>query len=425
MHEVVLDEGGRPIDYRIVDCNAAYSAITGIAREEAVGRLASEVYGARPAPYLERYAEVAMTGNPYSFVTYYEPMGKWFSISVVSPAPMRFATVTTDITPVKKAEEELRLFKESLENATDAVGMSTAMGRHFYQNRAFTELFGDIGEYPPATLYSDRAVGEEVFATIMAGGSWTGEVRMHGRMGRELDIYLRAYANKGEDGKVRSLVGMHTDIPERKAAEAKRARQLAEKETLLRETHHRIKNNIASVASLLSLQAGSAGSPQVADALNEALGRVRSMQELYEKMLMQGEYKAIDAAGYLGGLADSVAELFAGAATVRVEKDLEPFELDAKRIFPLGIIVNELVTNSMKYAFAGRVSGTVRVSAKREGAMMRVEVADDGIGMDASARDEGAGGFGLTLARMLAEQLGAEIAIESRDGCRVSLSFAL
>jgi PAS domain S-box-containing protein len=129
-------------------------------------------------------------------------------------------SLALDITRQKQAEDSLRLFKESVENSSDAVGMSTPEGKHYYQNRAFDELFGQIGENPPETLYVDHAVGHEVFRTIMAGGLWTGEVQMYAKDRSVLDILLRAYANKDLNGRVTVLVGVHTDITERKKAEA-------------------------------------------------------------------------------------------------------------------------------------------------------------------------------------------------------------
>ena len=112
----------------------------------------------------------------------------------------------------KQTEEHLKLFKKVVESATDAIGISTSEGRHWYQNPAFDALFGDIGEDPPATLYCDKNAGREVFETIMAGGEWSGEVQMYAADGRVLDILLRAYAFTDETGKVLGLVGVHTDI---------------------------------------------------------------------------------------------------------------------------------------------------------------------------------------------------------------------
>ena len=126
-----------------------------------------------------------------------------------------------DITEQKQAEEKLKVFQKALEVSTDAIGMSTAQGEHYYQNQAFDELFGNVGEDPAATLYADESVGREVFSTIMAGKEWVGEVKMNAADGQALDILLRAYSIKDNTGKVTNLVGVHTDITEQKLAEEK------------------------------------------------------------------------------------------------------------------------------------------------------------------------------------------------------------
>ncbi|MFZ5762779.1 MAG: PAS domain S-box protein [Thermodesulfobacteriota bacterium] len=133
--------------------------------------------------------------------------------------PLRMLGTHTDITVRKQTEETLRLFKVLVENASDAIAMATPEGRHFYQNRAFTNLFGEVGENRPATLYLDQDVAREVFQTIMAGRRWSGEVRMYAKDRRVLNILLRAYANKDADGRIISLVGIHTDITDWKQAE--------------------------------------------------------------------------------------------------------------------------------------------------------------------------------------------------------------
>jgi PAS domain S-box-containing protein len=106
LHELVRDEGGKVTDYRILECNPAFSQITGIPQETAVGALGSQIYGARAVPYLDLFAQVAESGQPVLFETYFAPMEKNFSISVFSQGPDRFATVTTDITERKRGEQE-------------------------------------------------------------------------------------------------------------------------------------------------------------------------------------------------------------------------------------------------------------------------------------------------------------------------------
>ncbi len=162
---------------------------------------------------------------------------KWDSLRNVAPLVMAFYPLATilagrvladqkrmdlDIVMLKQARDELRLFKESVDSSTDAVGMATPEGRHFYQNTAFTRLFGQIGDDPLSTVYVDPQQGREVFSTIMAGQAWNGEVNMRDAHGEIRPISLRAYASKDEQGRISGLVGIHTDISAQKQAEKER-----------------------------------------------------------------------------------------------------------------------------------------------------------------------------------------------------------
>lgn len=116
LHEVVLDERGEAVNYRIIECNQAFTTVTGIRKQDAVGKLATEVYQAEIAPYLEEFCRVGLTGEPYEYTTYYAPMDKHFLISAVSPQHGQFATITTDITAVKQMQEALAAKNKELEN---------------------------------------------------------------------------------------------------------------------------------------------------------------------------------------------------------------------------------------------------------------------------------------------------------------------
>jgi len=114
------------------------------------------------------------------------------------------------------SEELVEYFTGVLDEASDAIGMSTSEGKHWYQNRAFENLFGNIGQDPPSSVYADEHLGRKVFNTIMAGKKWTGNVKMKGKDGNLLDIFLRAYPIKDNNGDVISLVGVHTDVTQKK-----------------------------------------------------------------------------------------------------------------------------------------------------------------------------------------------------------------
>ncbi|GAG91134.1 unnamed protein product, partial [marine sediment metagenome] len=136
-------------------------------------------------------------------------------------------SIIKDITERKRSEQKILHFQKAVDSSSDAIGISTPTGKHYYQNQSYTELFGWSVEdanrvsRPPRTIYTDEDVRREVFETIMRGGAWNGEVEMIGKDNHKLNILLRAYSIKDEEGKVIGLVGVHTDITERKRAEKK------------------------------------------------------------------------------------------------------------------------------------------------------------------------------------------------------------
>ena len=127
--------------------------------------------------------------------------------------------IISDMSERKHAEDSLRLFRDMVQNSSDAIGMSSPDGQHYYQNEAFVSLFGDIKNHSPLILFVDQGIGNKVFDTILNGGTWQGEVNMFKHDRTILTILLRAYAIKDREGRILGLVGIHSDITERKQAE--------------------------------------------------------------------------------------------------------------------------------------------------------------------------------------------------------------
>jgi two-component sensor histidine kinase len=218
-------------------------------------------------------------------------------------------------------------------------------------------------------------------------------------------------------------VGFFRDISKSREAEAEIQRQLAEKAILLKEVHHRIKNNIAAIASLLSMQAKALDDPRAAAVLQNAIGRVDSMRILYDKLLLSDDFQDMPVKNYVESLADAVVQLFSVQTKVKLDIQITDFQLDPKRLFHLGIIVNELLTNSMKYAFNDNAAGRIRISLSRGKNHMTLEIQDDGSGLPDRFDINETKGFGLQLVKMLSLQLGGRFAMESRAGTRCTLTF--
>ena len=215
------------------------------------------------------------------------------------------------------------------------------------------------------------------------------------------------------------------DITERKKVERDILRQLSEKETLLKEVHHRIKNNIESIESLLRLNADSSSNSEVKNALQESISRVQSTRILYDKLLLSEYYHDVSIDSYLGALIESFVANFPEYQNVTIKKNITDFTLGSDKAILIGIIINELLTNIYKHAFTVESTGCVAIDLTRFGNRVTLTIKDNGIGIDNVADIDKSPGFGLSIVRMLAEQLRGRFSIECDNGTRSVLEFEI
>ncbi|AGX86301.1 sensor histidine kinase [Candidatus Symbiobacter mobilis] len=236
--------------------------------------------------------------------------------------------------------------------------------------------------------------------------------------------HLTATATQSEDGATVCRVVL-TDITEQKNAEEEIQKQLCEKEILLREVHHRVKNNIASIENLLSFQAGSTANSEVSLALQDAISRVQSMRILYDNLLMTDDYNEIPIRSYTENLIDSFVAVFILKNNITIERYIANFEINSNKAISIGIIINELLTNIIKYAFKGRDKGVVSVSIDKIDNTVIIVIQDNGIGMDESVMKNKLPGFGLTIVKMLVKHLNGTYSIVNENGTRNIIKFKI
>ena len=233
-------------------------------------------------------------------------------------------------------------------------------------------------------------------------------------------IVIEVNRIKGSPLECRAIL---TEIAKRKEAENKINALLAEKQLILQEVHHRIKNNLNTIYSLLILQAGKFNDLKAVAALEDAGNRVQCMLLLYNKLYQSAGFSELSIAKYLPSLADEIVSNFPNCESVRVDKKVEDFILDAKTLQVIGIIVNELFTNIMKYAFSGRGDGLITLSASKRERTVSVVIADNGNGMPESVNFDNSTGFGLVLVGSLTRQLNGRIRIVRNKGTAIILEF--
>jgi PAS domain S-box-containing protein len=339
-----------------------------------------------------------------------------------------------DISERKRVESELQESEERyrtlVENASDIVYGTDKAGRFTFVNRAALTTTGFeeselIGKLYPSLIRPDmRKKAVKIFLHQIRKGMHNtySEFPVFTKDGREIWLGQNIHLVM-QNGQVTGFQAVSRDITERKQAEAEIKRQLAEKEILLREVHHRIKNNIASIGGLLTLHMQSVTNPEASIVLQDAMGRVNGMRILYDKLLLSEDYKDISVKHYLEDLIDTIIAMFSDHAKIKFEKRIADFHLDPKRLFPIGIIINELLTNIMKYAFTDKKAGQVKISMKNIKNHVTLSVQDNGIGLPEGFDIDKSNGFGLMLVKMLSQQLGGSFIMETHAGTRCKVEF--
>lgn len=198
-------------------------------------------------------------------------------------------------------------------------------------------------------------------------------------------------------------------------------RALHEKEILLGEVHHRVKNNLQLVYNMLDLQARNIADEKSLKAIHDSRDRVLSMALVHQRLYEQEQVGGVAMPDYLRQLLDGIRQAHLNAE-VAVQSDVDPLVLDIDTVVPVGLVINELVTNAYKYAFPDGRAGTLSVSLKDEGDHLALVVADDGVGMPQSGAPERKS-FGMQLVRSLARQLKGELRVSGENGTRIALGI--
>ena len=222
------------------------------------------------------------------------------------------------------------------------------------------------------------------------------------------------------------LLAVAEDITERKHAEEQLERSAREKEELMKELQHRVKNNLSLIVALLGFGMDQLPDERSKQAFVDAQNRIRSMSRIYEQLYQSSSFGDIDADIYLSQLSTSLVQTYAlDAERFRLLVRIEPIKMDMKRMVPLGLIVNELMTNALKYAYPDGKGGEVRLTFEKLNKNIVLAVSDDGVGLPKGINLETLDTLGLRIVSMLADQIDAELAIEGAHGTSVSLTFLL
>ncbi len=359
-----------------------------------------------------------------------------------------FFAVINDISDRRRAEEQNRYQADLLQNVSDAIIATDQDSRIQVWNKAAERIYGwKAGEtvgrslhdiLKPEYPYQSR---EEVVDQLEKEGSWSGEIVHHHRDGNALSFQSSIMVLKGAGGDPSGMVSVNHDISERKQAEGLIRASLKEKEVLLQEIHHRVKNNLQIISGLLTLQADHSAGMPLEEIFRESQDRIRTIALIHEKLYRSHNLAEIAFDEYLRALTENLFNshgIAAGSITVRY--DMERILFTIEKAIPLGLIVNELITNSLKHAFPAGRRGEIRiglrghqdtktVTVKTDSGTLHVVptwemiVADNGIGLPSGQNIAKQKTLGMNLVSMLANQLQAELKVKAGPGAEFRLVF--
>jgi len=353
--------------------------------------------------------------------------------------------IVRDITDRKRAEEALReseeKFRNFVETSADLVFRLSKTGYIEYVSPSVEELYGYFPDELIGKHLGTTTPAKEVPRALKAlkrvlGGKTLNnfEINQTSKSGHIIPMEINAVPVKKE-GKIVGLQGIMRDITAHKKAEEQIKSALREKEILLKEIHHRVKNNLQTISSLLSLQSGYIKDKQALKVFKNSQERVRAMALIHEKLYQSGDLAKIDFAGYVQSLVrylfDSVS---LKSEQVQLKIQIEDVVLDINTSMPLGLIINELVANSFKHAFPGNRKGELQVYlGKSEDDENENEseydydytliVRDNGIGFPEDLDFRSSDTLGILLVGTLVKQLHGVIDLERKNGTTFTIKF--
>jgi PAS domain S-box-containing protein len=370
----------------------------------------------------------------------------------ISSSPLRDAAgrniglllVCRDVSERKRAEEQVQYQAGLLQNVSDAIIATDKCSCIQVWNKAAEKTYGwkaeeTIGKkfhdvINPEYRYQNR---EEVIEKLDKEGFWSGEIIHHLRGGKQIPVQSTITILKDAVGGRSGLVSVNHDISERKKAEEQIRASLKEKEVLLQEIHHRVKNNLQIISGLLTLQADQSAGKSLDEIFRESQDRIRSIALIHEKLYRSHNLAEIAFDEYLRALIENLFTSHSVAVgRITVSYEMESILFTIEKAIPLGLIVNELVTNALKHAFPNGRQGEIRISLQeRTGTARRAPtdqgcaptceliVADNGVGLPAGQIPEQQKSLGMNLVSMLAKQIQAELKVKTGPGTEFILLF--
>lgn len=432
---------------KFIEVNESAVALNGYNREFLIGNT-PDVLAAPGKVDLEEtwdYFYKALHGEPQHFEQWgIRKNGEVFPEEVILNPGSYFGedvviAISRDISQRYEAEEQVRkneeMFRQLFQNAPIGIVLMDNRQDIRMVNKAFTEIFGYESEEIEGLDIDKLIVPEDELdvAEAASGRIFEGKtINVWGKRKRKdgglVDVLIYGVPVTIEEGRTIAIFGIYVDISDRRDAEEKVKKSLKEKEVLLAEIHHRVKNNLAVITGLLELQGYNTTQEEAKEVLKESQMRVNSIALIHEKLYQNENLSEISFEIYMQELTEVISSSLQSANTdVEISFDVDPVHLTVNQAIPCGLILNELITNAFKHAFPRRKSGNIGIKFKAQNdKKVQLTVCDDGIGLPEKLTLDNPKTLGLTLIRTLSRQLNGEAEfVNHSDGAKFILVFEL
>lgn len=341
--------------------------------------------------------------------------------------------LTIEVRERKQTEKKLKTTQEFLQNIIDSsLDMICAFdtsGKVTEFNQAAQTFFGyseqESKKLHAKDLFAEEKEYERIRKELDKKGTFSGEVTNIRKNKDTFPSYVSVSVLKNAEGEVVGEMSVSRDITETKKSEEDLKESLKEKEVLLKEVHHRVKNNLQVISSILNLQSSYVSDDYTLDLLKECQNRIKSMSFIHESLYQSKNLSNVSFSGYIENLCNNLFYSYlVPNRRIGLSFDFEEVFLNLDTAIPCGLIVNELVSNALKYAFTGRDEGEVFVSLKPTGGNEYcLVVSDNGVGMPKGLDYLNTDSLGLQLVVTLVEQIRGTIDVKSDQGVTFTIQF--
>lgn len=436
---IVVDIGPSD-DFRILDVNPAFlSMISSDKPSKVQGRSLRDVLPSTSQAWIGAIGKVVASGNAVTVDGYSGEMGLHLETVIYLAGLNSCACIVRDVTENRETQEKLASQGEFLGSLVENMPVGvfakdmSAGGVYVIWNSRMTDILG-VGCDEALGATELELFDPELAKKLIEDGNMVLKSRSpmlfeYDRLFTEKAIkrerYLRVIRVPlyGEDGSPSVLLGMVEDVTDLIVTNERLESSLKDKDMLIQEVHHRVKNNLQVMASLMSIQASKVSDPTLAEVLYESRNRVMAIAYVHELLYRSSDFSRLKVSEYLGDLVGALAATYGLGRDIAVKLDVDGTGLPVDKAVPCGLIVSELVTNSLKHGFDKRPSGIISVSVHTVGNLVVMEVSDDGVGTLKNV--EAGSGLGMTIVQGLVRQLNATMEISQKDGLIFMIKFPL